>query len=412
LKKVNILIWALSLFIASVLWGYVAFYINPEGEKPVYNIPIEFRNDASLNARELILVDGTDATVDVRFSGRIQYLAGITRESVRAIVDLRNVSAGETAMGFTIEGTNVHLVTYHPIQSTVTITTDRVMTKLIDLRLELIGEAAEGFLRDPEEFYPTRLQITGPSKEVESIHEAVVVFEPNGPLSRSVSDIPVDYRFRTEAGQDVESPHITADYNSVRLTIPIFMEKTVPLFAELIEGGGLTRNGVEVYIEPRSVRIAGSPEQLEWLNNIPIDTINLAQLERDYDNTVVIHYPEGVRNLDHIDEARVSVKINTPSIEILTTNISIQGLVTPYEYTHTLITNSVGVTLRGPAEYLAQIQPGNVRVVVDFTGIEISAPGRQRQQAAIFIDGFDSVGALDKGYWVTIDIVPIEAEGR
>jgi hypothetical protein len=184
------------------------------------------------------------------------------------------------------------------------------------------------------------------------------------------------------------------------------MEKTVPLFVELIEGGGLTRSGVDVMIEPRSVRIAGNPEQLEWLNNIPLATINLSQLGADYYDTLVIHYPEGVRNLDHIDEAQISVRITTPSREIVTANIIVQGLVTPDGYTHTLVTNSISVTLRGPAEYLEQILPGNVRVVADFTGVEITSPGRQRQPAAIFIDGFDSVGAFDRGYDITIEVVP------
>jgi YbbR domain-containing protein len=408
LKKVNILIWALSLVIAAVLWGVVAFYLNPESEKVVRGIPVDFINESALTSSDLMLIGGNDATVDVRFAGRTRHLANVNENVVRAEVDLRNVrTAGEILMAFNLRGGDVNFLASYPFQDNVTVTIDRRVGKFIDLRLDFAGEIAEGFMRDPAVFYPARIEISGPSKKIDSIHEAVVRYDPPEPLSRSVSDLPISYDFYTEDGQFVANDQITADFPDVRLTMPVIMVKTIPLDIGLIPGGGLTEALVDVEIDPKSVRIAGDPELLESINSIQIDQINLAPLLDSFSETIVIRYPDGVRNLDYIDEAHVSVKINVPTREVHTTNITVQGLELPNEYIYSIITTPVSVTLRGPAEYLDRVAASNVRVVADFTDAEITAAGRLRRPALVFVDGFDAVGAIDLGYEVTIEIVPL-----
>jgi YbbR domain-containing protein len=407
-------IWALSLVIAVVLWGYVAFYINPEGATRVDGIPVEFRNESALAQRDLMLVGGSDLTVDARFTGRIQNLANVNRDTVRAVVDLRNVTtAGETSMAFVIEGAEIHnLTSVHPIQNVVTVTVDRRISKFVALRLDFAGVVAEGFMLDPAEFYPSRIQIEGPKKEIDSVYEAVVRYEPLDPLSRSVTDAPFDYALYTANGDLVDSAYITRDSPNIWLTLPVIMEKTVPLTVDLMPGGGLTEAFVDIDIEPKSVRIAGEPALLESLNHIQIARINLAAMQEEYTETIVIPYPEGVRNLDFIDEVRVSVRSNAPERDVLATNIIIQGLNPPEGHTHNIVTSSLLVTLRGPQEDLERVEPIHVRVVADFTGVEITAAGRLRISASISLDGFETVGAIDKGYEVTIEIVSIDNEAQ
>jgi hypothetical protein len=89
-------------------------------------------------------------------------------------------------------------------------------------------------------------------------------------------------------------------------------------------------------------------------------------------------------------------------------NIIIQGLSPPEGFTHTLVTSSVLVTLRGPADDLERIDESSVRIVVDFIGVEITSAGRHRASAYVVIDGFDAVGAVENGYEVIIEIVPFE----
>jgi YbbR domain-containing protein len=396
----------LSLVIAVVAWSVVSFYVNPEDEKVVLDIPVDIINDSALASRDLMLVGG-DTTVGVRFAGRIRDLANINRNTVRAEVDVRNLSTtGDILMSFVLRGDGVDLLSHYPLQDNVTVTVDRRERKFVNLRLDFTGEVAEGFMRDPAVFYPANLEVTGPSRELETIHEAVVRYVPAEPLSRSVIDLPVGYDFFTADETLVDSDFITADHPDVRLTIPVIMIKTVPLVVDLVAGGGLSTDNVYDEIEPRSVRIAGDPDVLALINFIQVAQINLAPLQDDWVYTYVIHYPEGVRNLDYFDEARVSLTFNVPTREIQTTNITVHVNL-PDGLTYILITNPVTVTLRGPEEDLDRVEPSNVRVLVDFSDMEIASVGRQRRPASVFVDGTDTVGAIDMGYEVTVEIVPM-----
>jgi YbbR domain-containing protein len=411
MNRFNILILALSLIISIVLWSIVSFYVNPEGETVFDGIPVRFINESSLASSDLMLTGGEGITVDVRFTGRLRDLAGLNKSTLRADVDLRNVrTTGDILMSFDIRGEGVNFLSVYPLQDTVTVTIDRRVSKYVDIHLDFAGEVAENFILDPAVFYPAHLEITGPSKEIDSVSRAVVRYEPPEPLSRSVTDIPVSYDLVLDDGEILENGRITADHPDVRLTIPVVMVKTVPLVVDLIEGGGLTRENTDTDIQPGSVRIAGDPDVLALLNFIQIQQINLAPLQNDLNETFVIHYPEGVRNFDFIDEARVTLSINVPTREIGTTNITIHALELPDGYTHAVITSPVMVTLRGPAADLERVEPNNVRVVVDFSDANIASAGRLRRTALVFVDGFDTVGAVELGYEVTIEIEPLNRD--
>jgi YbbR domain-containing protein len=411
LKKGNILIWALSLVIAVVLWGYVVFYVNPEGDISVSGIPVEFINESALTGKRLMLVDGRDTTIDLRFTGRMQNLVGINKDTVTAVINLRDTNAtGDILMEYEIRGpAELDYLTIHRIRPVVSVTIDRISSKYVDLQLDLAGEFAEGYDYDPAVFEPARIYITGPATELDAVHSAVARYEPPDPISRSVSYLPTDYTLYTESGDIVESEYITADYDEVWLSFTVFMVKTVPLVINFVEGGGLTESNIIMDISPASVRIAGDPELLADIGRIVIAQIDLASLLNGLDHEVyAIPYPEGVKNRDNRDEAEASIQIvGVTTRDFNTMNINIKGLVLPEGYAYNLVSGMVTVTLRGPLDELNHIQPNDVRIVADFSDEAITSAGRYRRTAEAYVDGSDTVGAVKKGYEVVIDVAPI-----
>jgi YbbR domain-containing protein len=411
MKKVNILIFALSLVIATVLWGYVVFYINPPGEKTVDGIQVDFINESALTGRGLILTGGRNATVAVRFSGRIQDYARVNRDSVKAVIDLRNIStAGSIPVAYELQGLpELEDLDYYAITPIVTITVDRLIGKPVRLRLDLANDAlAEGHGYDPAEFNPFQLNITGPANVLDTVFEAVVRYGPAEPISRSVKDLRLGYTFYTESGEIVESELIGADYDEVWLTLNVYREKTVPLKVDYIDGGGLTGKNIIIKIEPDSVRVAGDPNTLDTLNDISVLQIDLADLEGNLSESYTIHYPPDIRNLDYEDKALVSIEITgVTTKEISTMNIQINEPEIPEGYTYTFVTSPITVTLRGPADDLNRVVANNVRVVADFSEETVIAGGRYGQPGTVSVDGFESVGAINKGYEVVIEIVPL-----
>lgn len=408
LKKGNILIGALSLVIAVALWGYVALYINPEGDKTVEGIPVEFTNEKSLTGRDLMLVSGRNATVKVRFTGRMQDLAKIDKENLKAVVDLNSIgNADNYTMPYELVGpTELSALTAYKDTGFVRVSVDRVTSKLVDLSLDLQSETSADYMPGTAIFDPTRIKVTGPSKVVDTISSAVALYEQSQPITRTV-EVRTNYTLYTGSGQIVDRTNLTVDFEEVWMTIPVSMVKSVPLTVTFIDGGGLVaEKHVSYEMTPSTVRISGDPDLLDGLNSISIATIDLSKLAGDITETYTITYPNGVRNIDDVQSAQASVHITGVSTRhIATNNITIKGLNLPDGYTYSFLTKQVTTTLRGPEADISQVASNNIRIVVDFSDVTVTATGLQSRLGTVYVDGFDSVGVVDIGYEVIIEIL-------
>jgi YbbR domain-containing protein len=415
-KKINILIMVLSFVLAAILWGYVVFFINPPSDKTVDSIPVVFINESALTGRNLILTEGMDTTVSVRFYGSMQDIARLNRSTVQAVVDLRHINrnnVGIVPMSYELQGPaeldSVEIVSITPL---VHITVDTLISKSVSIRLDLRGGTAENYNHDDPVFEPFQLNIAGPSKVLDTVHVAEVVYEPIDLISRSLIDLPLGYTLYTASGEIVESEFITADYDEVWLTLNVYREKTVPLVIRFIEGGGLNGSNLVWSVEPESVRVAGDPEDLDLLNEIVVREVNLAELRGNHSDKYVIHYPLNVRNLSHFDEAQVTIEIvGAVTRDIETMNVQINPPVIPEGYTFAIVNRPITVTLRGPNGDVLRVEPNNVRITANFSEEEVHVGGRYQRSGKdvqVFIDGFPTVGAIDLGYEVTIEIVPDE----
>jgi YbbR domain-containing protein len=395
-----------------VLWGYVIIYVNPENTIEV-NVPVEFINESSLTSRSLVMVSDRDVTVPVRFTGRIQSTTLINKDTVKATVNLRDARAGVIPMSFSLQGAEVRNVDYtpaDPLNPFVIVEIDRIVSMYVPISFEFIGEVTEGFEIDPAILNPGQIYITGPAGVLAEIDIAVAQFEPHEPIYRTIDNWLITYVLHNKDGHPVESEYITADYIDVALTLPVRMVKTVSLRPTFTEGGGLTEKNIVVSTDPVSVRISGDPELLEGINNIPITHINLAALLESSTQTYVIPYPDNVRNLEHIDEANLTITIvDAAARDIITSNVSVKGLPDGYSFT---VAGTVTVTVRGSADAVDRVQPHNVRLVADLTDIDVTSAVRHRRSAEVFIDGVEGVGAVEKGYEVILDITRDAAGGE
>jgi hypothetical protein len=138
---------------------------------------------------------------------------------------------------------------------------------------------------------------------------------------------------------------------------------------------------------------------------LQVDQVALAELHGDISRLVPVWYPDGVRNLDHTDEARmfITIREGVSVREVSATNVVTKGLDLPGGYRFNLV-NPVTVTLRGPEEELELVTPGNVQMVADFTDIEIT-PGRISRPVTVSVVGFENVGAVDFGYAILAEIL-------
>ena len=94
-ERVNRLLYmALSLLLAIVLWLYVDDAQKNTISRDFPGVPIEFIGaEDTLPSRNLMLVEGQDATVDLKLSGSRSVITSLRKSDVRLQVDLTDVSA-------------------------------------------------------------------------------------------------------------------------------------------------------------------------------------------------------------------------------------------------------------------------------------------------------------------------------
>jgi hypothetical protein len=82
---------------------------------------------------------------------------------------------------------------------------------------------------------------------------------------------------RNADGEEVESDEITADRDTVEVTLPISAIKEVALAVDLISGGGATADNVKWEIKPATITLTGDSKTLAGVNTISIARIDLAE---------------------------------------------------------------------------------------------------------------------------------------
>jgi hypothetical protein len=300
------------------------------------------------------------------------------------------------------------------ITHAVYVSVDRKVTRDIRLELLFLGDLdRDDYVLYQERFNPEMIKVTGPSKLVNTIGKAVVTFE--GTLFGTfVWDFMYD--LFTADGEPISLSYmefLTMDYDLVELTIPVKMEKNVPLVLDFNEGGGITRANIEWELTPPSVKMIGEPDFLIDYNSHIAQTINLATLTSDRTVVFPIVFPDSVQNVDNIEEVQAEIRIIGASTRVVETeNISITGIDgrLPEGYTYVIRTPQIPVTLRGAPADIINATPSHIRIEADFSSEPIVI-GENTRRAEVTMIGFTTVGIVEIGYDVIIDVIPDSGQG-
>ena len=209
------------------------------------------------------------------------------------------------------------------------------------------------------------------------------------------------YQLIDTEGNIMETDGITMSTDQVQVTMVVNVTKEVALSVDILDGGGASVENAVVDIEPSSILLSGDAQQLEGINRIVLSTIDLSLVDDTFEETYTIILDNGITNESGVTEATVTVTIRgLEKTEMTIDNISIIGQTEGT--TATLMTQSITVTLRGPAAILEQEHPEDVRAEADMTNFN-NRSGQVSVPVRIYVDGFESVGAVGE-YSVIISV--------
>ncbi len=399
----------LSILLSVGLWFYVMSLEGNEIEQSFSGIPVRFEGVDILEEKGLMIV-GNTPTVSVRVKGPINTLAKLSSENIVVTVSVSQISSeGETTLGYNVsfpsaQSGSVTKVSQSP--NNVTFTVARYLEREIPVTGRFTGTVADGFVPGGAQdfkFSPATVTVSGEASQVNQIRDVLVTVGGEGLTDSIAEDRPFDLIGNDES--ILEDLNVTCSVDTVYATFPIRATKEVPLKVDLVDGGGVSGSSSNVVclIEPKSITVAGSREDVDAINEILLRSFDLSSVRSGDVFTVEIPLRDELENLSGTKDATVTFRfagVTTKSVE--TTNINCINA--PEGWVPILVTQAVTVELRGTAAALAQISGENVQVVVDLSKVT-QAVGQYTLTPKIYLDNVGSnAGWMDNDYRVVISL--------
>ncbi len=397
---------AVSLIASLAIWTYVLSTENSDTTQVFRGVPVTIVGEEQLkNNKNLIVTDVDASTVRVEIKGPRRIVDALDAQDLTAQIDVSKLSrAAYASMKYKIvypenvDTRNIYEVSYTP--ETVNFTVSMLNTVSIPVRGGFEGKLADGFIAETPVFEPSTITVTGPDAYLKDVSYAWVNFGA-GVTTESSYTVETPFTLMNAQGAPVSTEYLSVSESEVTATLPILMEKEVLLKVEPVYGAGATSANTKITITPDRITLAGDSAILEGLNEIYLDSINLAGFRTTFSEQYAIPINNALRNLTGITEAKVDIEVSGLSVSTYSVkNISLINV--PENCSVDIVSESIDVEVRGTEEQLKDLKAENIRAVADLADYKDSV-GTYMPQVKIYIDGSVDVGAIGS-YTITVVI--------
>ncbi len=402
-KRRKIFYVFLSLLIASMVWFYVSN--GDEVNISVHNVPVEFLNeDTTLADKGLMRVSGEeDVTVDLKLKVARGLVFRFDPSEIRLVSDLSTVTyAGKQSVSYNIllpSGISSRDVSVEsPSVRTVQVEIGELNKKDVEVRCNVVGNVAEGYIAGTVELLPDTLEVRGQQSDIMQISYAQVTLNIENATSTVVELL--DYELYDFNDQVIDNKNIHPMSESVQVTMPVLKVKEVPLTVDFVESAGARLDNFSWSLSYSSITLSGDASLMASIDEISLGTLALEDLRGKETFSYEIPVPNGANNLSGITSVALTISAtDTETKEIETTSFSYENF--SGDAPVSVLTSSLTVTLRGTAEDIAAVTGDDVQVIANLSGIEADS-GSYTVPARISVAGYD-LGAVGT-YEVTVHI--------
>lgn len=290
-------------------------------------------------------------------------------QSVRAILDLSGLSAGEhtTNLQIQVSARPVRIVSAAP--SSVTYMLEPLATRSLNVELSIKGQPAIGYQTGQAVMQPVKVVVSGARSKVENVKRALVSVNLDG-LRESL-----DQLYKVEVVDENNQPikGLTVTPESLKLTIPISQQGGYRDLAVKVVTRGQVASGYRlsnISVFPPIVTVYASDSNI--VANLPgvVETqpLDLQQAKDDITTRLQLNLPAGV---SIVGEQTVLIQAGISPIESSLTisgeKVELIGL--PAGWSAQISPETIDVIVSGPLPLLDTLTRQDVRVTVDVTDL-------------------------------------------
>jgi YbbR domain-containing protein len=307
-------------------------------------------------------------------------------QSVRAVLDLSGLSAGEHSVNLQIQvdARPVRIVSAGP--SSVTFTLEPLVTKRLDVELSIKGQPAIGYQAGESRLEPVQVVISGAQSQVRKVMRARVAINLDG--LRESLDQPYKVELMDENNQTVKSLTVTPE--NIQLSIPIsqqggYRDMAVKVIVSGQVASGYRLSNISVF-PPVITVFATDPQIVNVLPGV-VETkpLDLQKASDDISTRLALNLPA---NVSVVGEQTVLIQAGISPIESSLTLsgeiVEVTGL--PVDWSAQVSPATIDVIVSGPLPLLDTLTRQDVRVTIDVTGLTEGAHQLEPQVEILISD--------------------------
>ncbi len=365
-----------SILVAVIVWLFAGSVDPVDSTVWANNIEIEYvGEDTTLAEKGLMLLGESDRTVSLKLKGERNVIYKLDTKKVRVQVDLDSVnSTGMHTLRYDVifpSGVPYGSVSVADASAyTATFYVGELYKKTVDVRYEIIGTVADGFMQGDVVITPAALEIRGQQEDILQVKYAKVIIDVTDATSTIAALY--DYELYDYNNHLVENENLHVVDDAVQISVPVLQVKEVPLTVNFTESPGYSTDNVNWSIDHATIRIAGEAADLVMVNEVVLDSIDLSKVDTTSAYATYsyeINLPKGIVNKD--DFTKAVVKVNF--IDFATAALTVDNFIcanVPAGFAPTVLTGSLNVTLCGTAEDVAAIAAEDAEILLDLSSLE------------------------------------------
>jgi len=358
----NIDIKLLSIFLAIILWLYIA-----GGENPM----VENFIDISLtqtNLGENLVIKEFPTNVSVGIKGPKNIINNISSHQINGIVNFSEISKeGLYKLKVEVTPPKKTQIT-RIIPSEIKVEVEKVLTKEVEVEYSLIGVPEKGYsLTDEPQLNPSKVKIISAQSVLENIKQIICAIDISGikeDLSKKINVKAVDVN-----GNEVKEVKIEPDIVEVSISLTRgYPEKQLTVKPKIIGKPAPGYYISEILSNPDEIKIFGNYSKIsniEFLETIPIDVSGITK-------TLSVKVPpaleEGLNIVEgDVELIEVTIQVKEVIIQKILKNIPVvpQNL-SPFVSCE-IKPEVVDITVEGKNILIDKLEEENIKAFVKFT---------------------------------------------
>lgn len=391
-KSYRIITMAFSVLAAFILWMFVMNDLNPSKSITYNGFAVTLTGAEQIhNAYGLSVIQGQDSTVSLELTGARNQHLDLKADRIKVTADISGLTTpGTYELPYDVQLPTSLLNVSAKNPETIQVTVDKIIRKIVPVEIGFEGKTTGEYYYEQPAADEETVAIKGPMEEVSRVKTAYVAVSASNLVQTTSQDY--EYVLLDEEGNEVRSPNITKESESVRVTVPVRLTKTVPVKVDIHYEEGIEPDDVTVRLDREEVSIRGNVNGVNSITELVAGTVNTIDVQGTKTVEFKLQLPEGVSFADgsaSTVKATVTVKRDTMKTYFVDDILITDTAEDERKKNVTLRTQMINVQISGAEEELARLTADDLSVRLSLDSSEYIAGNYSAPVEVTAAAGFD-----------------------